>query len=180
MAEPEVSRRLPQFIPGRHANPGRSARSSPRPDRHSIEGDAAYTRLDFRVALLLNIAKLEKKGWMTPAFVNDNTLEFRMNDLRMSLAAWVACPVRNGRREQALYVIPRPKAGAQVEWKRETWHTQMPGPERQARLAERAGSSLPDTARQLESGPGLLRRLLDHFAGRDLLQIGAVRGAGSP
>ena len=73
------------------------------------------------------LAKLEKKGWMTPAFVNDNTLEFRMNDLRMSLAAWVACPVRNGRREQALYVIPRPKAGAQVEWKRETWHTRCQG-----------------------------------------------------
>ena len=55
--------------------------------RQSIEGDAAYARLDFRVALLLNIAKLEKKSWMTPAFVNDNALEFRMNDWRMSLAA---------------------------------------------------------------------------------------------
>ncbi len=44
---------------------------------------------------------------MTPSFVNDNTLEFRMNDLRMSLAAWVACPVKNDRREKALYIIPR-------------------------------------------------------------------------
>jgi len=96
-------------------------------DRQSIEGDAAYARLDFRVALLLNIAKLEKKGWMTPAFVNDNTLEFRMNDLRMSLAAWVACPVKNDKREQALYVIPRPKAVTQVAWKHETWHTKCRG-----------------------------------------------------
>jgi hypothetical protein len=96
-------------------------------DRQSIEGDAAYAKLDFRVALLLNIAKLEKKGWMTPSFVNDNTLEFRLNDLRMSLAAWVACPVKNDRREQSLYVIPRPKAGTHVAWKREKWHTKYRG-----------------------------------------------------
>ena len=51
---------------------------------------------------------------MTPSFVNDNTLEFRLNDLRMSLAAWVACPVKNDRREQSLYVIPRPKAGTRA------------------------------------------------------------------
>ena len=33
--------------------------------------------------------------------------------------------MKNDRREQALYVIPRP--GTQVEWKRETWHTKCRG-----------------------------------------------------
>ncbi len=91
-------------------------------DRRTIEHDASYARLDFRVALLLNIQRLGKKGWMAPAFVNDNTLEFRLNDLRMSLAAWVACPARNGSREPALYVVPRPGAASGASWKREPWH----------------------------------------------------------
>jgi hypothetical protein len=68
-------------------------------DRQSIEGDAAYAELDFRVALLLNVQKLGRKGSMMPSFTHDNTLEFRMNDLRMSLAAWVACPVKNDVKE---------------------------------------------------------------------------------
>lgn len=91
-------------------------------DRTSIENDAAYAQLDFRVALLLNIQKLGRKGSMMPNFTHDNTLEFRMNDLRMSLAAWVACPVRNDAKEPALYIIPRPVAVAQTKWKREPWH----------------------------------------------------------
>jgi hypothetical protein len=91
-------------------------------DRHSIENDASYARLDFRVALLLNVQKLSKKGRMMPVFLHDNTLEFRMNDLRMSLAAWVACPVRNTAREPALYVLPRPRRATHIKWKREPWH----------------------------------------------------------
>lgn len=92
-------------------------------DRNSIENDAAYAQLDFRVALLLNIQKLGRKGSMMPSFTHDNTLEFRMNDLRMSLAAWVACPAKNDAKEPALYVIPRPVAVAQTKWKREPWHS---------------------------------------------------------
>ena len=46
----------------------------------------------------------------------------QFDDLRMSLAAWVACPVKNDKREPALYVIPRPKALTHIKWKRETWH----------------------------------------------------------
>jgi len=91
-------------------------------DRQSIEGDAAYARLDFRVALLLNIQKLGRKGSMSPVFVHDNTLEFRLNDFRMSLAAWVACPVRNHAREPALYVVPRPRRVTKHRWRREAWH----------------------------------------------------------
>jgi hypothetical protein len=75
------------------------------------------------VALLLNVQKLGRKGSMMPAFTHDNTLEFRLNDLRMSLAAWVACPVKNEAREPALYVIPRPPTVAQTKWKREAWHS---------------------------------------------------------
>ncbi len=56
-------------------------------DRRTIEHDASYAKLDFRVALLLNIQRLEKKGWKSPIFVHDNTLEFLLNDLRMNLAA---------------------------------------------------------------------------------------------
>ena len=96
-------------------------------DRQSIEGDSAYARLDFRVALLLNIQKLARKGSMRPTFTSDNTLEFRLNDLRMSLAAWVACPVKNGAREPALYVVPRPKAVTGYRWKREPWHAKCRG-----------------------------------------------------
>jgi proteasome lid subunit RPN8/RPN11 len=93
-------------------------------DRHSIEGDTSYAELDFRVALLLNVQKLGRKGSMMPSFTHDNTLEFRMNDLRMSLAAWVACPVKNEAREPALYVIPRPvPVMTKTKWKREPWHT---------------------------------------------------------
>ena len=91
-------------------------------DRGSIESDTSYARLDFRVALLLNVQKLAKKGRMMPVFSHDNTLEFRLNDLRMSLAAWVACPVKNEAREPALYVIPRPTRTPRLKWKREPWH----------------------------------------------------------
>lgn len=96
-------------------------------DRHSIEGDTAYAKLDFRVALLLNIQKLGRKGSMHPTFTNDNTLEFRLNDLRMSLAAWVACPVKNDAREPALYVVPRPGRIATPKWRHEPWHTKYRG-----------------------------------------------------
>lgn len=117
-----------KFLGDFHSHPWSSREPWPkRPflsedDRRSIEGDANYAKLDFRVALLLDIQKLEKKGRMLPVFVQDNTLEFRMNDLRMSLAAWVACPVKNAAREPALYVIPRPRAVAHIKWKREPWH----------------------------------------------------------
>ena len=94
--------------PWTRASRGRAGRSCRRTIGTSIEGDAAYAELDFRVALLLNVQKLGRKGSMMPVFTHDNTLEFRMNDLRMSLAAWVACPVKNDAREPALYVIPRP------------------------------------------------------------------------
>lgn len=91
-------------------------------DRWSIEENPSYARLGLRVALLLNVQKLAKKSRMMPVFSHDNTLEFRLNDLRMSLAAWVACPVRNAAREPALYVIPRPARTAHDQWKREPWH----------------------------------------------------------
>ena len=92
-------------------------------DRRSIEGDSAYAEMDFRVALLLNVQKLGRKGSMMPVFTHDNTLEFRLNDLRVSLAAWVACPVKNEAREPALYVIPRPPTVTKTKWKREPWHS---------------------------------------------------------
>jgi hypothetical protein len=43
----------------------------------------------------------------------------------MSLAAWVACPVKNDAREPALYVIPRPPTvtKAKTKWRREPWHS---------------------------------------------------------
>lgn len=137
-----VNRALPTYWPnlkflgdfhshpwtGREAWPTRPFLSDA--DRESIEDKASYARLDYRVALLLNVRKLEKKGWKTPDFVHDNTLEFRLNDLRMSLAAWVACPARNDARQPALYVIPRPRAVAQVKWKRERWHAHCRGHDR--------------------------------------------------
>ena len=102
----------------RDAWPGRPFLSDH--DRRSIEGDSSYARLDFRVALLLNVQKLAKKGRMMPVFSHDNTLEFRLNDLRMSLAAWVACPVQHAR-APALYVVPRPTYVPHIKWKREPW-----------------------------------------------------------
>jgi proteasome lid subunit RPN8/RPN11 len=130
-----VNRALPTYWPNLkflgdfHSHPWGGSEAWPkRPflsdaDRESIEDNPSYARLDYRVALLLNVRKLEKKGWKSPDFVHDNTLEFRLNDLRMSLAAWVACPAKNDSREPALYVIPRPRAVTQVKWKREPWHT---------------------------------------------------------
>jgi hypothetical protein len=35
--------------------------------------------------------------------------------------------VKNDKREPALYVIPRPRGLAQVEWKREKWHAKCRG-----------------------------------------------------
>jgi proteasome lid subunit RPN8/RPN11 len=130
-----VNRALPthwpnlKFLGDFHSHPWTAHEAWPqRPylsdaDRESIEDNESYARLDFRVALLLNVRKLEKKGWKTPVFVHDNTLEFRLNDLRMSLSAWVACPAKNDARQPALYVIPRPSAAAQVRWKRQRWHS---------------------------------------------------------
>ena len=129
-----VNKALPAYWPNLkflgdfHSHPWAARDAWPRrpflsdSDRQSIEGDAAYARLDFRVALLLNIQKLGRKGLMHPTFTSDNTLEFRLNDLRMSLAAWVACPVKNDAREPALYVVPRPKPVTGYNWKREPWH----------------------------------------------------------
>ena len=126
-------------------------------DRNSIENDAAYAQLDFRVALLLNIQKLGRKGSMMPNFTHDNTLEFRMNDLRMSLAAWVACPAKNDAKEPALYVIPRPVAVAQDQVEARAVAFEVPADERQEGLAERAGPSLPDIARGLRTSAHDLR-----------------------
>jgi hypothetical protein len=117
-----------KFLGDFHSHPWTSHEQWPsRPflsddDRRSIENDSSYAKLGFRVALLLNVQKLAKKSRMMPVFSHDNTLEFRLNDLRMSLAAWVACPVKNGTRESALYVIPRPRRVTQIKWKREPWH----------------------------------------------------------
>lgn len=129
-----INRALPTYWPNLkflgdfHSHPWTSREPWPgRPflseeDRCSIENNPSYARLGLRVALLLNVQKLSKKGRMMPVFSHDNTLEFRLNDLRMSLAAWVACPVRNGSREQALYVIPRPAGTSHDKWRREAWH----------------------------------------------------------
>jgi proteasome lid subunit RPN8/RPN11 len=129
-----VNKALPAYWPNLkflgdfHSHPWTSREPWPgRPflseeDRGSIENNPSYARLGLRVALLLNVQKLSKKGRMMPVFSHDNTLEFRLNDLRMSLAAWVACPVRNGSREQALYVIPRPGHTSHDKWRREPWH----------------------------------------------------------
>ncbi len=129
-----VNKALPTYWPNLkflgdfHSHPWTSREPWPsRPflsddDRRSIENDSSYARLGFRVALLLNVQKLAKKSRMMPVFSHDNTLEFRMNDLRLSLAAWVACPVKNGAREAALYVIPRPRHVTQIKWRREPWH----------------------------------------------------------
>ena len=127
-----INRALPAYWPNLkflgdfHSHPWTSGDAWPgRPflsddDRHSIETDTSYARLDFRVALLLNVQKLAKKGRMMPVFSHDNTLEFRLNDLRMSLAAWVACPV-NHARDKALYVVPRPTHVPHIKWKRAPW-----------------------------------------------------------
>ncbi len=120
LAQPQVPGRLPQSPLERTRRLARPAAFLSDDDRRSIEADPSYAKLDFRVALLLNVQKLSKKGRMMPIFSHDNTLEFRLNDLRMSLAAWVACPVRHAH-EPALYVVPRPRRVPHIKWKREPW-----------------------------------------------------------
>jgi proteasome lid subunit RPN8/RPN11 len=111
-----------------HSHPYRLTDSWPkRPflseeDRRSVENNENAARTRFSVALLLTIQKLTKQAWKAPEFPHGNTLEFRMNKLRLSLAAWVALDAKNNEGENTRFLVPRPASRNSRDWKEEKWH----------------------------------------------------------
>ena len=121
-----------QFIGDFHSHPFRTSEEFPalpflsEQDRDSVEDDNqfGYANLRFRVALLMSIQKMRKAGRKKPTVTRSNVREWRMDNLRMALSAWVALPAKAGT-EARLFLVPRPstRLNKNLRWKQHEWHT---------------------------------------------------------
>jgi hypothetical protein len=120
-----------QFIGDFHSHPFRPSEEFPalpflsEQDRDSVEDDNqfGYANLRFRVALLMSIQKMRKAGRKKPTVTRSNVREWRMDNLRMALSAWVALPAKAGN-EARLFLVPRPstRLNQNLRWKQHEWH----------------------------------------------------------
>lgn len=124
-----------QFIGDFHSHPFAPAEEFPavpflsEQDRYSVEDDNqfGFANLSYRVALLMSIQKMRKVGRKQPHHTRTNVLQWRMDDMRMALSAWVALRARAGT-EASLFLVPRPSSrlNRHLRWKQHAWHANYP------------------------------------------------------